>query len=48
MTNCDEVRVKLTNTQLNKYKSEARNETGATLNITKNNFQDGELQHEFF
>ena len=48
MTNCDEVRVKLTNTQLNKYKSEARNKTGTTLKITKKNFQDGELPHELF
>ena len=48
MTNYDEVRVKLTNTQPNKYKSEARNKTGTTLKITKKNIQDGVFAHELF
>ena len=46
MANYEEARVKLTNTQLNKLKSEAKNQTGRTLKITKKNFQDEELSHE--
>ena len=41
-TNYEEVRVTLTNTQLNKLKS------GTTLRITKKSFQDEELSHELF
>ena len=48
MTNYDEVKVKLTNTQPNKYKSEARNKTGTALKITKKNIQDGVFAHELF
>ena len=40
MINYQEKRVKLTNTQLSKWKSEAKNETGTTLRITKKDFQD--------
>ena len=36
MVNYEEVRVKLTNTQLNKLKSAVKNKTGTTLRITKN------------
>ena len=45
--NYEEARVKLTNTQLNKLKSAAKNKTGTTL-ITKKNLQDEELLHELF
>ena len=48
MVNYEEARVKLTNTQLNKLKSAAKNETGTTLRITKKNFQGEELIHELF
>ena len=43
MTNCEEARVKLTNTQLDKLKSAAKNKTGRTLIITKKNSQDEEI-----
>ena len=42
MESYEEARVKLTNTQLNKSKSAAKNKTGTTL-ITKKNFQDEEV-----
>ena len=48
MTSYQEARVKLTNTQLNKLKSAAKNMTGTTLRITKKKFQDEELSHELF
>ena len=48
MGNYQEVRVKLTNTKLNKLKSAAKNKTGTILRINKKNFQDEELPHEFF
>ena len=48
MVNYQEARVKLTNTQLSKPKSAARNDTGTTLRITRKNFQDDELLHELF
>ena len=38
MANYQESRVKLTNTQLNKLKSAARNNTGTILRLNKNNF----------
>ena len=38
--NYEEARVKLTNTQLNKLKSAARNKTRTTLRINKKNLQD--------
>ena len=40
IANYQEARVKLTNTQLKKLKSDAKNNTGKTLRITKKNFQD--------
>ena len=44
-----EVRVKLTNTQLNKLKSAAKNKIGTILRIKKQKkFQDEELPHELF
>ena len=46
MANHQEARVKLTNTQLNKLKSAAKNKTGTILGINKKNFQDEELAHE--
>ena len=45
MTNYQEVRVKLTNTQLNKLKSATRNKAGTILRINKKNFGDEELPH---
>ena len=45
MANFQEARVKLTNTQLNKLISAAKNKTGAILKINKKNFQDKELPH---
>ena len=39
MANYQEVRVKLTNTQLNKLKSAAKNKTGTTLGLSKKNFK---------
>ena len=41
-----EVIVKLTNAQLNKLKSEAKNKTGRILKLNKKNFEDEELPHE--
>ena len=43
MANYQEVRIKLTNTQLNKLKSAAKNKTGTTLRLSKRNFEDEEL-----
>ena len=42
------MRVKLTITQLNKFKSATKNETGTILRLTKKNFQDEELPNELF
>ena len=44
MVNYQEPRVKLTNTQLHKSKSAAKNKTGIILRITKKNFRDEELR----
>ena len=41
------MRVKLTNTQLHKWKSAAKNKTG-TQRINKKNFEHEELPHELF
>ena len=38
--------VKLTNTQLNKLKSAAKNKTGTILRFNEKNFQDEKLSHE--
>ena len=48
MAKYEKARVKLTNTQLNKLKSTAKNKTGTTLRITDKNFQGEELPHEIF
>ena len=48
MVNYQEWRVKLTNTQLNKLKSAAKNKARTILRINKKNFQDEELPHELF
>ena len=48
MTNYQEVRVKIINTQLNKLKSAEKNKTGTRLRINKKNFQDEQLSHELF
>ena len=47
MASYEEARAKITNSQLNKLKSTAKNKTGTTLKRTKKNFQDEELPHEF-
>ena len=46
MVDYEEARPKLTNVQLNKVKSAAKNKTEKTLRITKKNCQDKELPHE--
>ena len=46
MTNDEEERTKLTNTQLNKLKFPARNKTVTIVN--KQKFKDKELLHELF
>ena len=46
MVNYEDVRVKLTNIQLNKLKSEAKNLIGITLKISKKIFLSEELPHE--
>ena len=48
MVNYKEGRFRLTNTELNKLKSTAKNRARATLRITKKNFQEEELPHELF
>ena len=48
MANYQEARVKLTNTQLNKLKSAAKNKTGTILRLNKKNFEDEELPYELF
>ena len=48
MTNYPEARVGLTNTQLSKLKSEAKNKTRTILKLNKKSFEDKELSHERF
>ena len=48
MTNCQEARVKLTNTQWNKLKFAAKNKTGTILKLNKKNFGNEELPHDLF
>ena len=48
MANYQEARVKLTNTQLNKLKSAAKNKTETILRINKKNFQEEKLPHKLF
>ena len=40
------MKVKLTNTQLNKLKSTAENKTGIIVRLNMKNFEDEELPHE--
>ena len=46
MANYQEARVKLTNTQLTKLKSAAKNKTETLLRLNKKNCEDEELPHE--
>ena len=48
MANCQEARVKLTNTQLNKLRSAAKKKTGKILTMNKKNFEDEKLPDELF
>ena len=48
MAKDQEARVTLTNTQLNKLKSAAKNKPGKLLRLSKKNFRDQELPHELF
>ena len=48
MANYQEARVKLTNTQLNKLTSAAKNKTVTILRLNKKNFEDKEFPHELF
>ena len=45
IANCQEVRVKLTNTQLTKLKSAAKSKTRTMLKLTKKNFGNEELPY---
>ena len=48
MAKCKGAIFKLTNTQLNKLKSAAKNKTRTILIKNNKNFQDEELPHELF
>ena len=48
MVKYQEIRIKVTNTQLNKLKPAAKNKIRAILQIIKETFQDEELLHELF
>ena len=48
MKNYQEASVKLTNTQLKKLKSAAKNKTGAILKLNKKKFEDKELPYKLF
>ena len=48
MRNYPEARVKLTNTQLKKWKLAAENKTRTILGINKKNFENEEFPHELF
>ena len=48
MVNYQEDRVKITNTQLNKWKSAAKNKTRTISRSNKKTFKDEELLPEFF
>ena len=48
ITSYQEARVKLTNTQLNKLKSTAKNKTVTILRLNKKKIEDEELRHELF
>ena len=46
MVHYQEASIKLTNTQLNKLKSAAKNKAGTILRLNKKNFEDEKLPHE--
>lgn len=46
MENYQKIRVKLTNTELNKLKSTTKAKTRTTSNIIKNKYEDEELRNE--
>ena len=46
MTNYQEVRVKIINTQVNKLKSSAKNKAGKITRINQKNFQDQKLPNK--
>ena len=48
MANYQKVRVKLTNTQVNKLKYAAKIKTGTILRLNKKSFEDEELPHKLF
>ena len=48
MENNQEARVKLTNTQLSKLKSAAKNKAGTILRLNKKNFEGKGFPHELF
>ena len=48
MENYQKVRVKLTNTQLNKLRSAAKNKTETMLRLNNKKIEDEKLSHEFF
>ena len=48
MANYQEARVQLTNTQLSKLRSAAKNNAGAILKLNKKNVEDEEFPHELF
>ena len=48
MANYQEARVKLTNSQLNKLKSAAKNKTGTIVRINKKNFEMKNCHMNYF
>ena len=48
MESYQEARVKLTNIQLKKLQSAAKNKTGIILRLKRKKFEDEEFQHELF
>ena len=48
MINYEKARVKLTNTQLHKFKSALQYKTGTPLRISNKSLQNEELPHELF
>ena len=48
MANYQAVRVKLTNTQLCKFKYAAKNNTESIFRVNRKNIKDKELPHELF
>ena len=48
MANYQEIKVKLTNIQLNKLKSTSKNQTVTILILNKKSFADEELPHKLF